>query len=335
MFRHILVPLDGSPRAEETLPVAARLACATGAMLTLLRVVTPLLEADLNPVKLSRHIDPPLDAYIASTRDYLMQVVSTGDLEGIDIRKEVLTGAAAQSILLYARLQHVDLIVIASRGMTGSRRWHLGSVSQPVAHHSPVPVLLLHEGGPHLVAWPADAPRSLRLLVALDGSHLAESALLPAAWLCAALSAPAQGALRLVRVLRELPGKEGRHDASITEPAIRDARAYLRGVTRRLAEGEAAGLNLTITSSVVVQPDIADTLIRIAERGEFIEDDAGGGFDAIAMATHGYNAFGWWEMGSITERVLSGTKLPLLIVRPPETATPTADKPVQDEGIAG
>jgi nucleotide-binding universal stress UspA family protein len=50
MFQHIVVPLDGSPRAEQALPVAARIARASGGTLTLLRVVTHLIEVDLHPV---------------------------------------------------------------------------------------------------------------------------------------------------------------------------------------------------------------------------------------------------------------------------------------------
>jgi len=74
----------------------------------------------------------------------------------------------------------------------------------------------------------------------------------------------------------------------------------------------------------------------VAEEGE---DAQGAGelgrSEVIAMATHGYSGYERWAMGSVTERVLSGTKLPLLIVRPREHHTPVAAMPVQDEGIAG
>lgn len=83
-----------------------------------------------------------------------------------------------------------------------------------------------------------------------------------------------------------------------------------------MREGEAARLDLTVTSSVVVHLDVADTLIRMAEHGEFVEDIAGfEGCDVIAMTTHGRSGPQRWVMGSITERVLGATRLPLLIVR--------------------
>lgn len=318
MFHHILVPLDGSPRAEQALPVALRLASASGATLTLLRVITPLLEFDLNPVKLSRHINLPLDADIARANEYLTQVISTRDLAGIDVQTEVLTGAAAQSIVLCAQLQYVDLIVMCSHGLTGFKRWRLGSVAQHVARHSSAPALVLHEGGPILTARAEDAPRPLCVLVALDGSPLAEAVLLPAAQICTALAAPGRGALHLVQVLRLLPVREDEDEGGIArmnEPVISDARAYLHAVAPHLREGEAARFDLTVTSSIVVHTDIADTLIRVAEHGEFVEDIAGfDGCDVIAMATHGRGGPQRWLMGSITERVLGATRLPLLIV---------------------
>lgn len=319
MFHHILVPLDGSSRAELALPVAARLAHSSGGTLTVLRVVTSLLDMDIRPVQLAKYIELPQEADVARANEYLAQVTSSGDLKGIGIRTEALTGTPAQTILLFAQLQHVDLIVMCSHGFTGSKRWWLGSVAQHVARHSSAPVLVLHEGGPIPIARPEDAPRPLRVLVTLDGSPLAEAALLPAAQLCASLAAPARGVLHLTRVLRLLPIREeedGGSIAKMNEQAISDARAYLHAVAQRLQEGEAARLDLTVTSSVVVHSDVADTIIRVAEHGEFVEDIAGfDGCDVIAMATHGRSGPQRWVIGSITERVLGATRLPLLIVR--------------------
>jgi len=64
---------------------------------------------------------------------------------------------------------------------------------------------------------------------------------------------------------------------------------------------------------------VAEAIVRVAENGEDAEG-AGvfGGCDIIAMATHGLSGIRRWEMGSITERVLHATRLPLLIVRPPD-----------------
>lgn len=86
-------------------------------------------------------------------------------------------------------------------------------------------------------------------------------------------------------------------------------------------EGPFAHLNVSITWSVVFENDVAHAIIRMAENGEDAEC-AGvfGGCDLIAMATHGRGGLQHWVLGSITERVLGATKLPILIVRPDAVA---------------
>ncbi|HET8850974.1 MAG TPA: universal stress protein, partial [Ktedonobacteraceae bacterium] len=203
-----------------------------------------------------------------------------------------------------------------------------------VARNSPVPVLVLREGG----SLPADSYKRdvhpLHVLVPLDGSSLAEMALIPAGQLSAALSAPAHGALHLVRVLHLPSMHEYGQDDSLAEAkkqSMLQAHAYLGAVEQKLREGIAhdksglyregslAGLKLQVTSSVVVDTDVAGALIGVAEVSEDMEDIEGfKACDAIAMATHGRSGPKRWMMGSVTERVLGATKLPLLIVRPPE-----------------
>jgi nucleotide-binding universal stress UspA family protein len=101
------------------------------------------------------------------------------------------------------------------------------------------------------------------------------------------------------------------------------AKRYLSATVEHLHEGltvpAVADLKLTITWSVAVDTDVARAIIRLAENGEDTEG-AGvfGGCDVIAMATHGYSGLQRWAMGSITQRVLSATTLPLLVVRPPD-----------------
>ena len=79
-----------------------------------------------------------------------------------------------------------------------------------------------------------------------------------------------------------------------------------------------AGAVATLPDSVVVvNTDVADVLIGVAENGEYMQDAARfDGCDVIALATHGRGGIKRWMMGSVTERVLGATRLPLLIVRP-------------------
>jgi nucleotide-binding universal stress UspA family protein len=321
MFRHIVISLDGSPRAEAVLPVAARLARASGGQLTFLRVVPPSIELDMHTMPLATTTELSLEGEIARANDYLTQLASSEELKGINIRTEALSGPAAKTILLFAHLQQVDLIVMCSHGSTGLKRWVLGSVSEKVARHSPIPVLVLHEDGPKLATTHGTPAHPERFLVPLDGSALAEAALTPAVQLCAALAAPGRGALQLALVLRLVPVPEEEHEhiARMNKQAIADAKTYLQTITERLQQGEAASLGLMVSASVIVDIDVAGTLIRVAEHGEGLDaDEKFDACDAIAMATHGGSNLAYWAMGSVTERVLHGSKLPLLIVRPEE-----------------
>jgi nucleotide-binding universal stress UspA family protein len=320
MFKRILVPLDGSVRAERALPVAARIARASGGTVVLVRAVS--LPAGLDPVPrllLTESADE-------QAAHYLARIAQSSDLAGIEVETMAVFGRSASDILEVARTRNIDLIVLCSHGYTGFTRWRLGSVAEEVAHHAPVPVLVLREGGPVPAGLHPDAERPLRALIALDGSPLAEAALAPTAQLIATLAAPMPGAVHLVRVLRP-PFARGEQDTSIpVDKSTREAMLYqakqrLDGVADRFRTGDLADLHLSVTWSVAFAADVAGALIQMAENGEDAEG-AGvfGGCDLIAMATHGRSDFTHWALGSVTERVLHTTKLPLFIVRPSKTA---------------
>lgn len=192
----------------------------------------------------------------------------------------------------------------------------LGSVAQKVARQSEVPVLILRRDGPDL-SHEFKSQRSVRVMVTLDGSPLAEATLAPAAYLSDALSAPERGTLHLAIVV-VLPTKfeYGQYDnlARAREQFIRDYEKYLDMIKERLHEGELGKLNLNVTTSITVNPDVARTLIGIGERGDHV--GVLGSSHVIALATHGRTGPARWFMGSIAERILGTTKLPLLVVRP-------------------
>jgi hypothetical protein len=105
--------------------------------------------------------------------------------------------------------------------------------------------------------------------------------------------------------------------AQARRKALSEAHVYLRMVKQRLRRGELAHLNLQISSSVAVNKDVAQVLMSRAEHEESLEDvEAVKRCDVIALATHGRSGLERWVRGSVTERLLGATKLPLLIVRP-------------------
>jgi nucleotide-binding universal stress UspA family protein len=106
---------------------------------------------------------------------------------------------------------------------------------------------------------------------------------------------------------------------------LQKARHSLEGTAEHLREGlaaaPAAGLTPSISCSVTVDDDIAAAICRLAEDGQGAAGSGGtGGAHIIAMATHGFGGLQRWAVGSVTQRVLHTTRLPLLIVRPPGVA---------------
>ena len=333
MFKRIVVPLDGSIRAERAIPVAVRIARASGGAIILLRVVNTPLEIGSQVVPLSGYVANTLEEDIEVATGYLTALAGSEELDGVGVKMKVLPGTAAQTILDVVIEEQAELVVMCSHGDTGVKRWVLGSVAQKVARQSTVPVLVLRQGGSMPTTSYPDQLRPLRslmALVALDGSALAEAALMPAASLVMALAAPARGALQLTRVVR-LPitgserGEQSQHhypasvDLHLKEQALLEAKTYLGNLVDQLRQGPLADANLTLTWSVATGKDVADTIIKAAETGE----DAGGamvygGCDLIVLATHGRGGLQRLMLGSVTERILGATKLPILIVRPHE-----------------
>jgi nucleotide-binding universal stress UspA family protein len=310
MFKRILVPLDGSTRAEQALPVAARLARSPGGSVVLLRVAKLPMDYGGGFTQAPLLTEQIIETELDDADDYLKTVATSDTFTGIPIKTEAMFGQPLQDILSVTESQRVDLIVICSHGRTGLMRWALGSVAQGLAHQSSVPLLVLREGGRIPALSRVDITRPLCALVALDGSPFAETALAPAANLVAALAAPNEGILHLTQVV-----------TGIGEEAQQRAKTYIASLTERLQQ-KLKGLNLTITWSLLRDADVAGAIVDMAEHGEGgARAERLNGCDLIVMSTHGRGGLERLMMGSVTERVLHSTRLPMLIVRPQRTAS--------------
>jgi nucleotide-binding universal stress UspA family protein len=321
MYERILVPLDGSARAERSIPVAAHIARATNGTVVLVEIAT--LPFTYSPyLGSATYADEAIDADLSEVERYLNSLANSEPLAGIKTTTKAILGSAAPEILSTANSYNIDLIVMTSHGNTGMKRWMLGSVAQKIARHSAMPVLVLHEKGP-LPVGPHLDTRPLRALVPLDGSALAKAAIEPAAQLVGAIAAPGQGSIHLMRVVKPSTTAELRAASdqgsieNLKENKMHRAKTYLSSITDQLRDGPLANLNLSITWSVAVAQDVAHAIIRMAENGEDAEGaGAFGRCDLIAIASHGRGGLQHWVLGSIAERVLGATKLPMLIVRP-------------------
>jgi nucleotide-binding universal stress UspA family protein len=141
MFSRILVPLDGSERAARALPVAARLARASGGSLVLMQILSGLGE--FLPYVVPGFEPSTLPADLENATAYLKSLTTLDEMRGIPAEVEVHTGLAPSMILEVARARQVELIVLTSRGHTGLTRWALGSVAERVVGGSKLPLLVV------------------------------------------------------------------------------------------------------------------------------------------------------------------------------------------------
>jgi nucleotide-binding universal stress UspA family protein len=327
MFRSILVPLDGSIFAEQALPLAASIARHAGAVLRLVRVIPPLadyffwaplpgdpLETDLRNI------------HRIEAQEYLNDVVQRVRAAGTvsvvcDVIEEKLELSVAESIGVDAEKKGVDLVVLTSHGRGAVARFWLGSVADKLVRSLKIPVLLVR---PQESAGPPDLAHEAtlkHLLLALDGTTLAEQILEPAVAIGKAMGAE----YTLVRAIRPAwpftPLSSQAASARPSSPTWAGAQT-IDGQQRRNAENylESVAKRLRSDGAVV------HTRVHIAEQPAtaILEEAAAVGADLIALETHGRGGLSRMLLGSVADKVVRGSSHPVLVCRLPEKTTPAA-----------
>lgn len=145
MFKHILLPIDGSELSLRAVKLGLELARACHARVYALHVVPPYQTfayvAEL--LAMSREVYAAEALTLAA--QYLAQVRSLAEAAGVEYDQSHVIGERAHEIILAtASAQHCDLIVMASHGWRGMTRLLLGSETQKVLLKGDVPVLVCH-----------------------------------------------------------------------------------------------------------------------------------------------------------------------------------------------
>jgi nucleotide-binding universal stress UspA family protein len=304
----ILVPLDGSPLAEHALPHARAMAQILDARLHLLRAVPEpvpepvLIEAmpalsRLEVLPQEQHARQRTAAHeaCAHAEGYLFSQVARLRGRGLRATTEVSIGRADEEIVAAAQHMHARMIVMATHGWSGLRRWALGSVADRVVRTSTTPVLLVRATGDIAQEW-----TMRRIVVPLDGSYEAQQAL-P---LACDLAERTNAALLFVRVLTPMLDLDIEWGAMAPEFDVQQ-RANAQQELQVLAnEYRAQGLHVR---TLVTFGYPAEEIITTATRHNA---------DLIVMATHGYSGLQRLVLGSVADKVLHATSTPLLLVRP-------------------
>jgi nucleotide-binding universal stress UspA family protein len=141
----LLVPLDGSPTAEQALPVAASLARVLDAEIVLVRIV-PSAPASITheSLRLGNVRAPrPSDAYEREAETYLRDVAQRLEAEGLSVATAVGDDHPPTGIATAGEQLGAALIIMATHGRTGLGRFVLGSVAHDVLRQATRPILLI------------------------------------------------------------------------------------------------------------------------------------------------------------------------------------------------
>ena len=144
MFKSIAVGTDGSDTATYAVLQAVDLARAVGAKLELVSAYAPVPAQRLSeerlqaPEDLQWAINPRED--VDATLEAAAKVARDA---GVEVEVYPRQGDPADAILDVAEEREADLIVVGNKGMTGAKRFLLGSVPNKVSHHAPCSVLII------------------------------------------------------------------------------------------------------------------------------------------------------------------------------------------------
>jgi nucleotide-binding universal stress UspA family protein len=171
MFEKILIPLDGSELAEVALPYAEEGAGKLGSEITLISVlISPGGEDEGSYHHLHRFY---LEKMVDVVKQELEKKLGVSAAKKIKVKSIILVGDPAEEIVDYAEKEKVGLIIMSTHGLTGLKRWAVGSVAYKVVKAAPVPVALIRAKGARSDIRRRDIFK--KILVPLDGSKESET----------------------------------------------------------------------------------------------------------------------------------------------------------------
>lgn len=153
MYKHIMVPLDGSDLAECVLPHVVSIAKSIrGTRISLIRVVDPAVLPTSDPTSSEFGLTKSDRKQLIKQRfdnaaQYLNDLTADLKWDWTTLNSEVIVGEPAESLAEYANKNHVDLIIIASHGRSGIRRLIMGSIAERIVRSSCAAVLLVRAPG--------------------------------------------------------------------------------------------------------------------------------------------------------------------------------------------
>jgi len=145
MFDRIVVGTDGSETATQAVRTAIELAKLSNAKLEIVSAYEPVPQSRLREEGEGISGDV---SYVVNPREDVSLVLDRAAAEAKKSNVDVVThpreGEPADAILDVAEEHKADLVIVGNKGMTGARRFLLGSVPNKISHHSPCDVWIVH-----------------------------------------------------------------------------------------------------------------------------------------------------------------------------------------------
>jgi nucleotide-binding universal stress UspA family protein len=299
----ILVPLDGSARAEAILPTAVAMAQATHSSLSLLHVVVSESTTGIHAASHRQWVDArtPACTYLESIAARVLQA-------RVPVGVEVLVGHAATRIVQATRQDpRISLIAMATHGRGGLPRAVFGSIAEEVLRSVAVPVLLVRDEQPAVPPLTAGCT----ILVPLDGSAFARQALGTAQMLGRAFGAT----LLLAAVV---PAREPADPPQLAPASPWRNEAQHRETDRLMFELDKTARQLEAAGAPVRRQ------LLHGKPGEALIAHAGTATAAlIVMATHGRSGIDQLRWGSVALEVLRHTPAPVVLLGPHQPTAPS------------
>lgn len=295
MFRRLLVPLDGSPFASSVVPLALDLARRAEGEVRFVVVTPPPPVSDGSVTVLNPSLAPSMHL---ENRRYLEDLLAREAGKGVKMSSELLDGPVVDMLADAIRAHDSDLVVLATHGRGGFSRFWLGSTATGLIRQAPAPLLLLRPGEGELLL----PIRPKRVLVPVDGSGVGEAIIRDAV----TLGGTEDVEYHLVQVISPVPvvlsAASPERDRKLF--AEREAAAVASLATAK--EGFAAR-GATCVSSVLKAENVSEEIMSYAEREKC---------DLIAMGTHGRSGVGRLLIGSVADKVIRGSQVPMLLRGP-------------------
>jgi nucleotide-binding universal stress UspA family protein len=144
MFVRIVIGTDGSETAKEAVRQAIDLAKQVGASLDVVSAFEPVPQSRLREER--QQVPQDLEHTVSPREDVdatLAEAVKEIEASGVEVNTFARQGDPADAIIDVAEEENADLIIVGNKGMTGAKRFLLGSVPNKVSHHAPCSVMIV------------------------------------------------------------------------------------------------------------------------------------------------------------------------------------------------